>query len=1096
MKKFSVFLILIVSIIILSATSVYAAETLIAEGKGGDNVTWKLYDKNSATAKNPYYKLVFSGTGTLRGYTSEGGELAYASRDKSQFAPWRDYIFEAVVEEGITEIGSAGLAFLNNLGVVELPQSVTKLGQAAFETNSSLERIYVAGNNTFLGADLSNITSIGPYAFDGCGSLRYIKLSPNYQGKLQNESFKNCNSVEVFTIPAGVTNLTGTFKYCKNLKAIYFEGDPTMSSTVFASANVSGLTIYTMTDGGNVDTFATEAGITVSHTVPDLKSEFYSDDPSVIDIGKCADDVYYKLVKDVDGFCTMYTFGTGSTMSAVSFSGDGVGYSSIEKVYWYNHRTLIKKVVLSENIKTMSGIACGFMTNLTHLEITENLTGITGACFEASSKFGCIYMRGETPVEGHLDLTNIKRLGSYTFDACRGVKTVEFAEYTSTTYLGAELFKNCTNLHTVKLPLNLKEVRKYTFRNCDSLKNIVFYSDAKINELAFYECSNLESITGLRGSEAQAFAEANGIAFKLPNVLSVYLDGELLDEVDVVDSAYLYPQLIGGKICMLYTDESCTVPFDYSLRIYADANLYAKELVSHAGFMVRVSDYNGLRSIYNLNMEESKGNSLYNIKSMGSISSLERNLRGTTTMTYNDKHIFLNSMITDNTLTGKLTSYPSGSMAQFAHTATGYEENDAVNAKSATEPLYFRCFVVLEDKNTGKTYEIYTDCISATLKDKCEKTMIAGSDLLKEEELNFIKIPANITYNRDALYTKDDLMAYMNAMYDDIDHILYGQHIDISRVDAFADYMANFKDETGDYPAVAGIDQGTINGADLTEEEKAIFRADLVEYAKRGGIISISFHMDNPTDESLYCRGSLGMGEAFDALMTEGTETNDSLMRSLATAAETLQYLEDAGVPVLWRPLHEMNGGWFWWCTVQKGKVLDGEYVARLWRYYYDYLEVQCGLDNLIWVYSPNYTNNTSTTSGTQHVMHCYPGDEYVDIVGCDWYTSTGNYEDIDAEGKSYSSIKATGKPACITEFGPSGKLLPVDDGEHPYKAMTQLQLMKDIAYKLNHSMIYILNWTSNWSIYKMGDSNEFMADPMIYGANEAYFGLIGNNLK
>ncbi len=1076
------------------AFSVFASGEPVASGSAGEEITWSIYNKNSQDANTPYYQIVFSGKGALIGYTDEGKVISYGSRDKSQLAPWRDYIFEAVVEEGIEEIGSGGLGFLYSLRVVELPKSVTKIGNAAFESNSALERVAVAGNRTFLGADLSLITSIGAYAFDGCSSLRYVKMCPDYVGALPNESFKNCDSLETFVVPSGVSGLSGTFKNCENLKTIYFEGDPKISSNAFASANTDDLTLYTETENGNVCNFAVSNVIGFSNSVPDIRSDFYCDDENVVDIGKCAEDVFYRIVKE-NGTYVMYTFGTGETMSSISFSGDTVGYGSIKKVYWYKHKDLITKVVLSENIKTMTALACGFMSKLTHVEITENLTGITGACFEASGNFGCIYKRGNEPIEGHLDLTGIMRLGSYTFDGCRGIKTVEFAPYVSTTYIGTELFKNCVNLESVKLPYNLNEVRKYAFRNCDKLKTIAFFGDVAIDKDAFYQCDGIESIAGLRGSMAEAFANEHGISFIMPNVLRVYLDGEKIMETDIVSGNYFSPPLIDGKIFMLYRDEECTVPLDYSKPVSESMDIYARFLVSHTGFMVRTEDYNGLRSLYEFDLISAEGDSLYDIKEMGSIASLERDIRGTTSMTYDDNHIFRNPVVLDNKFVGKLVSFPKGTSAQFAHTATGYEKNGSLDARSATEPLYFRGYAVLRHKESGELYEIYTDVISATLCEKSAKTAELGAGTLGADELEFLNASAKASYDRDMLYTKEELLEYINTMYEDIDHILYGQQINIGNANSLASYLASFRDETGDYPAVVGIDQGTINRSSLSEEETAIFRADLVEYAKRGGIITLSFHMDNPNNESLYCRGSLGKGDAFDTLMTTGSDTNASLMRSLATAAETLRYLEEAGVPVLWRPLHEMNGNWFWWCTVQGGKVIDGEYVARLWRYIYNYFEVECGLENLIWVYSPNYTNNTSVTSGAQHVMYCYPGDEYVDMVGCDWYTASGNYKDIDGEGKSYSSIASTGKPACITEFGPSGDLLPVNDGEHPYKAMKQLQLMKDIAYKMGHSMVYILNWTSHWSIYKMGDSNDFMADPMIYGANETYTYLIAKKL-
>ena len=99
----------------------------------------------------------------------------------------------------------------------------------------------------------------------------------------------------------------------------------------------------------------------------------------------------------------------------------------------------------------------------------------------------------------------------------------------------------------------------------------------------------------------------------------------------------------------------------------------------------------------------------------------------------------------------------------------------------------------------------------------------------------------------------------------------------------------------------------------------------------------------------------------------EGTWEKAFVDYDLANLAAYLKLLKDAGIPVLWRPLHEAAGGWFWWGT-------DAEAFKALWKYMFNYLKAE-GFDNLIWVW-------TSQTGDD----NWYPGDEYVDIVGRDLY--------------------------------------------------------------------------------------------------------------
>ena len=95
-------------------------------------------------------------------------------------------------------------------------------------------------------------------------------------------------------------------------------------------------------------------------------------------------------------------------------------------------------------------------------------------------------------------------------------------------------------------------------------------------------------------------------------------------------------------------------------------------------------------------------------------------------------------------------------------------------------------------------------------------------------------------------------------------------------------------------------------------------------------------------------------------------------MEELDTLAAGLKQLQDAGVVVLWRPFHEMNGDWFWW----GGK--NPEAFINVWRHMFDYFTKTRGLNNLLWVYGPNHGKKTAAY---------YAGDGYTDVVGLDAYT-------------------------------------------------------------------------------------------------------------
>ena len=128
----------------------------------------------------------------------------------------------------------------------------------------------------------------------------------------------------------------------------------------------------------------------------------------------------------------------------------------------------------------------------------------------------------------------------------------------------------------------------------------------------------------------------------------------------------------------------------------------------------------------------------------------------------------------------------------------------------------------------------------------------------------------------------------------------------------------------------------------------------------------------------------------------DGTWEKAFVDYDLANLAAYLRLLKDAGIPVLWRPLHEAAGGWFWWGT-------DAEAFKALWKYMFNYLKSE-GIDNLIWVW-------TSQTGDD----NWYPGDAYVDIIGRDLYG-----DDAASCASNYNALvsKYTNKIVTLSECG------------------------------------------------------------------------------
>lgn len=183
-----------------------------------------------------------------------------------------------------------------------------------------------------------------------------------------------------------------------------------------------------------------------------------------------------------------------------------------------------------------------------------------------------------------------------------------------------------------------------------------------------------------------------------------------------------------------------------------------------------------------------------------------------------------------------------------------------------------------------------------------------------------------------------------------------------------------------------------------------------MDWAKKGGILSFTWHWFSPVggnDKSFYTEHT-----DFDAslALTAGTRENKAFVSDLDAMAELLNPFCENHIPVLWRPFHECEGGWFWWGA----KGMD---VARdLYRFMFKYYTQHHHLDNLIWVW------NNPKPEG-------YVGDEYCDLISRDQYPEAHKHSSFNEKYEELIKITKAHKGAGIAETGiiPDGEALKQD---------------------------------------------------------------------
>lgn len=322
--------------------------------------------------------------------------------------------------------------------------------------------------------------------------------------------------------------------------------------------------------------------------------------------------------------------------------------------------------------------------------------------------------------------------------------------------------------------------------------------------------------------------------------------------------------------------------------------------------------------------------------------------------------------------------------------------------------------------------------------------------------------PANPNASPDAYR----LLKYLATLPEKPDkRVLIGQSAYTESYEKYVDALAR---STGKYPALleVGWQIGGGRATDIASNNRM-----LIEHWKAGGLVSIMINLINPFNPSreLWEDRPVTRGSVADVLKP-GTPANAIWRGYLGRIAWGLAQLRDAGVVVLWRPLHEMTFRECYWYDIG-ASYPDAEPYKNLWKDMFNYLTYEKGLNNLLWVYS------VANTGGEEHgcipADIAYPGDDYVDIVGLSVY---GN--DVQVRGLAYDQLNALGKPFAFGEFGPEG----FD------RSWDNLRLVEAIRnrYPATIYALYWGSWGSNlMTVVENKNADRLLNDPLILNRGE-----------
>lgn len=415
----------------------YTSDSILATGTAGENITWSLDGKGN---------LVISGS----------GEMTSAS-----WSLYNGLIKKVTVEDGITNI--CDNAFYSLIGPtcsfltsVELPDTITEIGNAAFQNCSELVDINIPANVTSIGDDAfnycrklnnvnipANVKSIGQHAFFMCSSLTTVILPDGLQS-VGRGAFAGCG-LRTVTIPKSVTSIGS--------------GENRPVSSVFSGNNLEEIIVDELNE-----MYCSEDGI------------LYNKDKTIL--------IKYPAAKKGKEFNVPSGV---TTIDINAFAGTELETITMpDTVTEINHGAFsgsaIRNITLPDAITYIAESIFYNCSNLENIIIPENVTSIGGYAFAGSS------------IKSIIIPEKVTSIAAYTFSGCSALTEITIPDLVK--YIYREAFADCVSLSEINLPAELKEIRYLAFSDCSSLTDVVIpYGVRYIDESVFEGCTSLKNIT-------------------------------------------------------------------------------------------------------------------------------------------------------------------------------------------------------------------------------------------------------------------------------------------------------------------------------------------------------------------------------------------------------------------------------------------------------------------------------------------------------------------------------------------------------------------------------------------------------------------------
>lgn len=443
----------------------------------------------------------------------------------------RGTLRSVTISYGVTSIGGSAFRKCESLQSLKIPSSLTGIGKYAFEDCCELKSAGPTGGGyniefgwteaipsrafgylpNLTSVVLPNsITSIGEYAFEYCG-LNKIVL-PNSLTSIGERAFSSCRRLRDIMLPAGLTSIgAGAFEGCTSLKSLVIPAGVNMTTEdhlglhgqlpfrncAFESAGPIG-------GGYDLEFGWTEAipdgafgGLSnlTSVVLPDSVTSL--GDYAFSDCGKLSE---IALPAGLTSFGSNVFADCGFTSVTLP-----VGVTEISD-NMFRRCTSLTSITIPDSVTSIEYGAFAVCTNLADIAIPDSVATIGAGAFDGCTGFTNIVIPDgvtsieETAFSGCTGLTEINlpagitSIETYTFRSCTSLKTITIP--TSVTSIGYGAFAYCIGLAKIELPAGVTNIGGEAFIDCTALESAAIPAGvSEIPEKAFSNCSKLVAVT-------------------------------------------------------------------------------------------------------------------------------------------------------------------------------------------------------------------------------------------------------------------------------------------------------------------------------------------------------------------------------------------------------------------------------------------------------------------------------------------------------------------------------------------------------------------------------------------------------------------------